>query len=163
MNVLKVSIVAVLLCVFVMADTLNGYVVGVSDGDTIKVIDSGRKQHRVRLWGIDAPESRQAFGQKSKQYLSQMVFNKNVRIEYREKDKYGRILGTVYVDGENVNLKMVQAGLAWHYVYFAPEEKALADAEKMARKNNLGLWSDKGAVPPWDFRRSGRKRKGGRK
>ena len=75
-----------------------------------------KKQHRIRLLGIDAPESNQAFGQKSKQYLSSLIFNKNVSITYKEKDQYGRILGTIFYENENINLKMVQAGLAWHYV-----------------------------------------------
>ena len=152
MKIFKISFVAVACCVGLLADTLNGYVIGVADGDTIRVLDSGKTQHRIRFLGIDAPESSQAFGQKSKQYLSSLIFNKNVSIQYTEKDQYGRILGTVFLEGENINLKMVQAGLAWHYVYFAKDNKELAEAEAKARKDKLGLWADANPTPPWDYR-----------
>lgn len=153
MKSIWVALFGIICCLGLFADTLNGYVVGVSDGDTVKVLDAGKKQHRIRLLGIDAPESNQAFGQKSKQYLSSLIFNKNVSITYKEKDQYGRILGTIFYENENINLKMVQAGLAWHYVYFAKDNKELAEAEAAARKEKLGLWADPNPMPPWDFRR----------
>ena len=153
MKSIWVALFGIICCVGLFAETLNGYVVGVSDGDTVKVLDAGKKQHRIRLLGIDAPESNQAFGQKSKQYLSSLIFNKNVSITYKEKDQYGRILGTIFYENENINLKMVQAGLAWHYVYFAKDNKELAEAEAAARKEKLGLWGDPNPMPPWDFRR----------
>ena len=153
MKSIWIALFGIICCMGLFADTLNGYVVGVSDGDTVKVLDAGKKQHRIRLLGIDAPESNQAFGQKSKQYLSSLIFNKNVSITYKEKDQYGRILGTIFYENENINLKMVQAGLAWHYVYFAKDNKELAEAEAAARKEKLGLWADPNPMPPWDFRR----------
>ena len=153
MKSIWIALFGIICCMGLFADTLNGYVVGVSDGDTVKVLDAGKKQHRIRLLGIDAPESNQAFGQKSKQYLSSLIFNKNVSIAYKEKDQYGRILGTIFYENENINLKMVQAGLAWHYVYFAKDNKELAEAEAAARKEKLGLWADPNPMPPWDFRR----------
>ncbi len=153
MKSIWIALFGIICCMGLFADTLNGYVVGVSDGDTVKVLDAGKKQHRIRLLGIDAPESNQAFGQKSKQYLSSLIFNKNVSITYKEKDQYGRILGTIFYENENINLKMVQAGLAWHYVYFAKDNKELAEAEAAARKEKLGLWGDPNPMPPWDFRR----------
>ena len=152
MNIIRIAMVGVICCACIYAETLNGYVIGVSDGDTVKVLDAAKTQHRIRLLGIDAPESSQAFGQKSKQYLSSLIFNKNISIDYKEKDKYGRILGTIYLEGENINLKMVQAGLAWHYVYFAKDNKELAEAEAAARKGKLGLWADAKPIPPWDYR-----------
>ena len=153
MKSIWIALFGIICCMGLFADTLNGYVVGVSDGETVKVLDAGKKQHRIRLLGIDAPESNQAFGQKSKQYLSSLIFNKNVSITYKEKDQYGRILGTIFYENENINLKMVQAGLAWHYVYFAKDNKELAEAEAAARKEKLGLWADPNPMPPWDFRR----------
>ena len=156
MKSIWIALFGIICCVGLFADTLNGYVVGVSDGDTVKVLDAGKKQHRIRLLGIDAPESNQAFGQKSKQYLSSLIFNKNVSITYKEKDQYGRILGTIFYENENINLKMVKAGLAWHYVYFAKDNKELAEAEAAARKEKLGLWKDPNPMPPWDFRRQKR-------
>ena len=152
MNVVRIAVLCMASCLCLFAETLNGYVIGVSDGDTIKVLDADKKQHRIRFLGIDAPESSQAFGQKSKQYLSSLIFNKNVSINYKEKDQYGRILGTVFFENENINLKMVQAGLAWHYVHFAKDDKELAEAEKAAREAKLGLWADAKPVPPWDYR-----------
>lgn len=135
------------------ADTLTGLVIAVTDGDTIRVLDAQQQQHRVRLYGIDAPESHQAFGNRSRQYLASLAFRQNVTVVYSEKDRYGRILGTVFRGRQNLNLEMVRAGLAWHYVYFAKNETDLAKAEKDARKKQLGLWADQKPVPPWDFRR----------
>jgi endonuclease YncB( thermonuclease family) len=135
------------------ADTLTGLVIAVTDGDTLRVLDAQQQQHRVRLYGIDAPESHQAFGNRSRQYLASLAFRQNVTVTYSEKDRYGRILGTVFRDRQNLNLEMVRAGMAWHYVYFAKNETDLAKAEKDARKKQLGLWADKNPIPPWDFRR----------
>jgi len=84
------------------AATLQGKVVSVSDGDTIKVLDATNTQHKIRLQGIDAPEKAQPFGQKSKQSLSQLVYNKQVTVEYQKKDKYGRTLGKVLHNGTDV-------------------------------------------------------------
>jgi len=151
------SIFVLLFCIAVYSDTLTGLVVGVSDGDTVKVLDATKTQHRIRLYGIDAPESHQAFGQRSKQLMSSLVFNKNVRVEYTEKDQYGRLLGTVYLGSININLEMVKAGLAWHYVYFAKNAKDIAQAEAGAREKKLGLWADPNPTPPWDFRRMTKK------
>ena len=89
-----------------MADVLLGRVVGVSDGDTITVIDDDQKTHKVRLSGIDAPEKAQAFGQQAKRQLSDWVFQKTVRVVHNKTDRYGRVVGKVMLDGEDVNLWM---------------------------------------------------------
>lgn len=141
------------------ADTLIGRVVSVADGDTLTVL-VGRDQFRVRLQGIDAPESKQAFGNVSKQLLSKLAFGKTVQVEFRQQDRYGRILGVVYADGRDLNLTMVGQGLAWHYKHYerdqAPDKRAAyAAAEENARTARLGLWNDRSPTPPWDFRRSG--------
>ena len=81
------------------AATLQGKVVGVPDGDTITVLDDNKTKHKIRLQGIDAPEKTQAFGQKSKQSLHQLIHNKQVTIEFQKKDKYGRTLGKVLHNG----------------------------------------------------------------
>lgn len=130
----------------------------VADGDTITVLDAGNRQTRVRLQGIDAPESRQAFGQVSKQNLSDLVFDRHVVVEYEKTDRYGRTLGKVLVGGRDVNLEQVKAGLAWHYKYYQDEQspadrRLYADAETDARAARRGLWSDSNPIPPWDFRR----------
>lgn len=140
------------------ASTLEGKVVGVADGDTVTVLDSSNAQFKIRLMGIDAPEKKQAFGNKSKQSLSDLVFNKQVMVEYSKKDKYGRIVGKIIVDGVDVNLEQIKAGMAWHYKKYQKEQlvadrSIYAHAEELARENNLGLWQDEGKIPPWDFRK----------
>ena len=108
-------------------------------------------QHKIRLYGIDAPESHQAFGAASKHHLSSLVFGKDVRVAYKSRDKYGRILGIVYADGRDVNLEMIRAGLAWHYKRF-DSTPAYAAAENDARAARCGLWSDPNPIPPEQYR-----------
>lgn len=138
------------------SNRIDGRVVGVYDGDTITLLTAENKTLKIRLAQIDAPESKQAFGQKSKQSLSQMVFNKQVSIEKENIDRYGRIIGTVFVDGEDVNKNQVINGMAWVYRgYF--HDKTLIQIEENARQMKTGLWSDPNPVPPWDYRRGGAK------
>lgn len=134
------------------AAELTGRVVGVTDGDTITVLDAEKVQHKIRLEGIDAPESKQAFGSKAKQALSDRIFDKTVRIEWKEKDRYGRILGRVYAGKDHVNLDMVRDGFAWHFKRYSKDQN-LSDAETEAREAGRGLWADKDPVPPWEFRK----------
>lgn len=96
------------------ADTLQGRVVAVTDGDTVTVLDADNTQFKIRLMGIDAPEKKQAFGSKSKESLSSLVFNKQVTIEYSKHDRYGRTIGKIIVDGVDANLEQVKVGMAWH-------------------------------------------------
>ena len=141
------------------AAEIRGRVVRIADGDTLTILSQATgttgvppvAQHKIRLYGIDAPESHQAFGQKSKHHLSSLVFGKDVRVAYKSRDKYGRILGTVYVDGKDVNLEMIRAGLAWHYKRF-DSSPAYAAAETEARAVRRGLWSDPNPTPPEDYR-----------
>lgn len=140
---------------------LEGKVVGVADGDTITVLGADNRQTRIRLQGIDAPESRQAFGQASKQNLSDLIFGRQVVVEYEKTDRYGRTLGKVLTGGHDVNLEQVKAGLAWHYKYYQDEQspndrRLYADAETEARSARRGLWAEPGPIPPWDFRRGKR-------
>ncbi len=144
-----------LLCVLgtaCLADTLHGMVIKVSDGDTLTVLDAQHAQHRIRLNGIDAPESHQAFGQRARQALDQLVYRKNVLVLFESRDRYGRILGEVRVGDLNVNLEMVRLGMAWHYAHYAPKRLDLAQAQAQARSARLGLWADKHPVPPWEYR-----------
>jgi len=139
------------------ADTLTGYVIGIADGDTITVLDSGRQQHKIRLAGIDAPEKGQPFGDRSKQNLAAMVFNKSVQVEWNKQDRYGRTVGKVMVNGVDANLEQVKAGQAWWYEKYrmeqSPEDqRRYASAEQDARARRVGLWGDSLPVAPWDFR-----------
>lgn len=138
--------------------TFEGRVVGVQDGDTITVLDSSNANHRIRLQGIDAPENGQAFGSRSGENLSQLVFSKVVTIEWSKHDRYGRIVGKVVFGSQDVCLEQIRAGMAWHYKYYqeeqTPEDRQLyADAEIAARATKSGLWIDPDPIPPWDFRR----------
>ena len=115
------------------------------------ILDAANAQHKIRLYGIDAPESRQAFGQKSKQHLSSLVFGKDICVKVHNTDRYGRTVGTVFVDGKDINLAMLQAGLAHHYKRY-DNSPAYAAAETEARQNRRGLWSDPNPTPPEQFR-----------
>ncbi len=119
------------------ADTLTGKVVKVADGDSITVLDNTNTQHRIRLQGIDAPERKQAFGNASRKHLASLVAGKTVTVEWAKRDRYGRIVGFVLVDGQDVNLVQVKAGMAWFYRYYqrelSPEDRRrYADAENKA-------------------------------
>ncbi len=142
-----------------LAANLTGQVVGVSDGDTLKVLDSGRTLYTIRLMGIDAPEKGQAFGQKSKQSLSNLVYQRQIEVEWSKKDRYGRIVGKIFTsDGNDVCLAQVSSGMAWHYKQYAgeqiPADRArYAEAEAKARSAGLGLWRDQAPIPPWEWRK----------
>ena len=137
---------------------IKGKVVAVTDGDTITVLDNLDKgKFRIRLDKIDAPEKKQAFGNKAKQYLSSLIFGKKVSIRYKSIDRYGRILGVVFLDGAEINLQMVQNGYAWHYSYY-DKTPAYIQAEKQARAEKKGLWADPNPINPYQFRKSQKKR-----
>lgn len=130
----------------------NGRVVRVLDGDTIEVLTTDNKSIRVRLLEIDAPEKKQAFGQKSKDALEAICAGKNAELIHTDTDRYGRTLARVYCGGADANLVMVERGMAWAYVRYA-KDPAILKAEKDARRARRGLWVDKAPIPPWEFRR----------
>lgn len=140
------------------AETLKGKVVRVADGDTLTVLDETQTQHKVRLNKIDAPEKKQAYGEASKKHLSQYVFGKDVKVEFEKRDRYGRILGIVYLGALDVNLQMVKDGYAWHYKFY-DKTTSYAEAEKEAREKKLGLWVDPNPVEPYQFRKMKRGKK----
>ena len=142
--------VAALLAGCAWAQSIEGRVVGVHDGDSLTVLDGNRVQYKVRLVGIDAPEKKQAFGERAKQALSGLVFGKDVRVEFHGPDRYGRTLGDVFAGGKRVNLLMVEEGMAW--AYKGTKDTALLTAEADARRGKRGLWQDNAPVAPWAFR-----------
>ncbi len=162
---------AILLLAFsgtALAD-ISGKVVAVTDGDTLKVLDSSNTQYKVRLTGIDAPEKAQPFGNASRKYLASMVAGKKVRVESSKSDRYGRVLGKVWVQPRDcpscgktldANHAQVLSGMAWWYRYYAkdqsPEDRGRYEsAENEAKSRGLGLWSESGATPPWEWRKKG--------
>ncbi|MGZ5246370.1 MAG: thermonuclease family protein [Flavitalea sp.] len=130
-------------------DTPDGKVVGIIDGDTFDMMVNGKKT-RVRMFGIDAPERRQDYYQKSKQALSEMIYGEIVRIDTKSRDRYKRTLAEVYVGNKWINREMVMQGMAWHFTRYSSDIRISA-AEKEARNAKRGLWSMK-AVAPWEFR-----------
>ncbi|MDH5534879.1 MAG: thermonuclease family protein [Betaproteobacteria bacterium] len=149
------------------AAELRGTVVGVADGDTVTVLDRARTQHKVRLAGVDAPERRQAFGERARQHLATLVFGKDVVVVWQKRDRYGRIVGQVLAPdcschacakSLDAGLALVGAGLAWHYKQYENEQdpedrQRYADAEEAARRSHVGLWRDTSPIAPWIFRR----------
>lgn len=156
-------LLAVLLIVATHASAaeLLGRVVHVADGDTVTVLDADHVQHVIRLAGIDAPERGQPFGQVSRRHLAERVITRPVIVTWHKRDRYGRLVGVVLLDGEDVNLGQVATGLAWHYRAYqaeqTPEQRcAYRDAEEAARAAHAGLWRVPDAVAPWDWRHAAR-------
>ena len=144
-----------------LAEELIGKVIKVSDGDSITVIDSNNQKHKIRLKGIDAPESQQTFGDISTQSLSELVYDKEVLVTGDKKDKYYRILGKVIADGRDANYEQLKKGLAWYYKQYEKDlsdddKQRYSEAEEWARNYTEGLWADSNSIPPWEFRRKGK-------
>lgn len=150
---MKTILLFLLLPIAAFAELISGSVVAVSDGDTITLLTSEKVQIKIRLYGIDAPESKQAFGQKSKQALSALIFGKTVSADVKDKDRYGRSIAVIEVGATNVNEEQVKEGMAWWYRTYAKKDARLAQLEGEARAAKLGLWSESDPVPPWEFRR----------
>jgi endonuclease YncB( thermonuclease family) len=136
---------------------ITGKVVGVHDGDTATVLDAEKRQYKFRFNGIDAPELKQDFGNKSKQHLSDLIFGKEVTVIFNKVDKYGRFVGKIMVNGIDANLEQIKAGLAWHYKKYASEQsetdrKTYSEAEIKARNAKLGFWILPNITPAWDYR-----------
>lgn len=126
-------------------------VVGVIDGDSLTVL-CGFEQFEIRLYGIDCPERGMPYNRRARQWTSQRAMGQSVEIQPMDRDRYDRMVGRVKVNGQDLSLGLVQAGLAWHYVRYAPEAEELAAAEREARSHGRGLWSLPNPVPPWKFR-----------
>jgi endonuclease YncB( thermonuclease family) len=140
-----------------LANVIHGRVVGVSDGDSVTVIDANKTQYKIRLAGIDAPERAQAYGQKSKQSLSDLVFGKQVDVEWSKLDRYGRTVGKIMMGGVDINLEQIKSGMAWHYKEYqneqSPEDRvAYAQSESQAQDKKIGLWRDPAPIQPAVFR-----------
>ena len=161
-NRILISTALVLLATAAHADTLVGRVVGIADGDTLTLLDAANTQHKIRLSGIDSPEKGQPFGQVCKQSLSDLAYGRTVAVEANKRDRYGRVIGKVLVDGQDANLEQVRRGCAWHYKKYQNEQVlddrlAYNAAEEAARAGGVGLWGDRDPVPPWEWRRARRK------
>lgn len=150
-----------------LAATLECRGIGISDGDTLTCLTADKRQEKIRLRGIDAPEHKQPFGERSRQYLSDLAFGKPVTVHWTKRDRWGRIVGAVWVEpadcpgcGHTLDTGAAQlsVGMAWWYRAYAKEQPRqerhqyeLEEAEAQARA--AGLWHDADPVPPWDWRR----------
>jgi endonuclease YncB( thermonuclease family) len=144
-----------------------GRVVRIADGDTLTVLDAMNVQHRIRLQGIDAPESHQAFGTQSKKNLSDLVFDKEVTAICDKADQYGRLVCKIMLGDKDINLEQVKAGMAWHYKDYQREQSAedrdlYARAENEAHAARWGLWIDTNPTEPSEFRREEKRERDGK-
>ncbi|WP_448172273.1 thermonuclease family protein [Rhizobacter fulvus] len=136
--------------------TLLCVVIGISDGDTLKVrckTDQGQQALTVRLAEIDAPEKGQPFGKRSKRHLSDLCFRRNAEIRPTARDRYGRTVARVICEGADANAAMVRSGMAWAYTRYLSDPQIQA-MEVLARREYVGLWSDEGVISPWQWRAS---------
>lgn len=150
------TVLFLLLVVPTLAADLQGRVVSIADGDTFTLLTPDKQQIKVRLAEIDAPESGQPHGNRSKQALSSLVFRKDIRVEVQTKDRYGRTVGRPYVGDLDICAEMVRMGAAWAYREYL-RERNLLTLEAEAKSEKRGLWglSEAQNMPPWEWRRSG--------
>lgn len=150
-------VISFLICTIVSSQDIpfefHGKIVGISDGDTFKVLYQGKKEIKVRLNHIDAPEKGQPYANTAKKYASDLCFGKEVKIiRQKKKDRYKRIIAEVFLDNVNINKELVREGYAWHFKKYSSSQE-YAQIEMEARKNRKGLWQDKHPVAPWDWRK----------
>lgn len=127
-------------------------VIGIIDGDTYDVLIDN-KSVRIRMFGIDAPERGMPYYKVSKKKLSELCFNKMVKLQVKNKDRNGRTVAIAYLeDGTNINLEMIKEGLAWHYTKYS-DDIEFANAEATARQERKGLWADESPIAPWEIRK----------
>ena len=137
-------------------DVIQGKVVGITDGDTLTILMDS-KQYKIRLAEIDTPERNQPYGSKAKDVLSDLVFNKEVKAEVQDVDRYGRYVARIYVGDIDVSREMVRLGAAWVYRQYL-RDKSLLEVEAGAKVAKRGLWSlpEAQKIPPWEWRRGAR-------
>lgn len=163
-----VVLLAILLTAFpavCIANTalLNGCIVRVVDGDTVELQDDRRIIHTIRLAGIDAPEAKMPYGKQANEFLTDLILGKEVVALTYKQDRYGRTIATILLAGQDVNLAMIGAGLAWHYKHYAKEQTAAdalaySQAENIARAKHLAVWQESNPAAPWDWRANHRVR-----
>ena len=134
------------------AETLEGKVIKIADGDTLTLLTPSNQQVKIRLAGVDTPERKQPFGNRAKQALAKLAFQKQALIEVETKDRYGRTVGVVFVASQNLNAELVRQGMAWVYRKYTNDQKLFA-LEADAKKAKRGLWSSNNPIKPWLWRK----------
>ena len=151
-KILKTSF---LLTLSLAAGFLSAYIpledIQVVDGDTIRAEARG-KELKIRLVEIDAPEINQPFGTQSKNFLNRLLYEKKVTLISQGEDRYGRILGEIYADGESANTSMIKSGFAWVYDRYV-QDLSLYRYQDQAKAQNLGLWQAENPIAPWVWRK----------
>lgn len=136
----------------VLAQPLSGKVISITDGDTFKMLTIDSTQIIVRVANIDCPERKQVYSRKAKEFTSNAIFGKQIKLEVIKKDRYGRLVALVYYDmDKNLSEELLTYGLAWHFVKYS-KDKQLAAIEFNAKSQKLGLWQELNPIPPWEWR-----------
>ena len=143
--------------------SIHGRITGIVDGDTINVLILAKRQIRVRLAFVDAPEKGQAFGQRAKAAMSELVFGKEVKLRPHTIDRYGRLIARVLIDNQDAGLELLKQGLCWVYEKYVGEASAeiqtsYRDAQDAAQAERVGLWQDPDPIPPWEWRKAEKER-----
>ena len=147
-----IKFVFLILFTSLQCNAFNAKVISVIDGDTIHVINQSLKI-TVRLSGIDTPELKQMYGNEAKDILSEKILNKIVTIKGISKYRYGRLIGDIFLNDRWINYELINEGIAWHYKKYSDDIK-LSKAEKEARDNGIGIWSQINPIAPWDYRKN---------
>ncbi len=160
-QVTKSLVLCLLFCASVAAQSTSfrAKVIGVVDGDTITVMLPSGAQQIIRLQGIDAPELDQENGQEAKAFLLTMLLNRKVLIDSNKRDRYGRLVGKVFLNNQDICLALIEQGFAWHFKKYESEQSdsdrtTYAASETKARQVSRGLWSGASPVPPWVYRQT---------
>ena len=153
MKLKLVIIICLFFSIYSNAAELKGKVIHISDWDTIHLLTTNKVKYKIRLDEIDAPENSQAFGNKSKENLKKYIYNKDVVVNYSSRDQYDRVLGTIYLNKQDINLQQIKDGYAWVYKKYS-NNSTYYKAEKEARNSKKGLWADKYPIEPWIFRKN---------
>jgi micrococcal nuclease len=141
------------------SQTLTGKVVGITDGDTFKFLVQDSILHRIRVANIDCPERKQPFSSRAKQFTSDAIFGKTIKVKVLSTDRYGRLIGVViYNGGLNLSSELIKNGFAWHYLKYS-KDPTLQALEDKAKNNKIGLWIDPNSIPPWEWRANKKKKK----
>ena len=159
MRKLSYPFLVVMVCAVAAAgEEWNGFCIGIVDGDIITVLKDGEEQIKIRLYGIDCPESGQDYGTRARQMAGNLAYQKTVAITPVDTDRYGRMVGLVVADGVLVNRALVESGMAWVYSQYCrvAECEEWRNLEEAARKARRGLWEQPSPVPPWEWRRGRR-------
>lgn len=155
----KIITLFFILTISLFAQTLTGKVTYVSDGDTIHLQSAGQK-YKIRFYGIDTPEKSQKFGLEAKEFTYKRIFQKIIKVDVKDTDRYGRKVGIIhYNNGKDLNFELVKSGYAWWYEQYARNNKQLKMAQEYAKINRLGLWVQRDPIAPWDYRKGQRSSK----